>query len=574
LLGEYAQPGPVRVLLLSGDYSTARLIDELLHLTWSDVSLVTHATWDAPAAEALLDHPGCCVLLDAAPSQSDGAEDPMSLLDYVRMSAPDAPIVLLCADEDEDLTLNAVRQGAQDCLIKSELEPVLLRRALVRAIERKRAEAKLAHQALHDQLTGLPNRALFLDRLSVALERSRRSGAPLAVLFLDFDNFKEINDSRGHAAGDHVLATLGERLSGLLRPMDTVARFGGDEFTFLFEGFTSEREVVLIADRICQAASRPVEVDGVPLTVTVSVGIALVGDPAVTPDTIIREADAAMYRAKDQGRSRFELFDEDSRRRANERIELEAEIRHALDRSELRVHYQPYVILHGLDAVAGIEALVRWQHPRRGLLAAAEFMTLAEAVGLTVPIGRYVVAEGLAQLSKWLTHKPEMTLSLNISPRQLHDPALPALLGESLRVSELDPAAIYLETAESGLAEDPDASIAALQALKAIGVRITIDDFGVGALPISRLRELPVDAVKIHESFVVGLGADSENAAMAGALIELGHALGLDVIAKGIEADTQLEQLRELGCDAVQGHAIGRPVDPAQFEAALLANVA
>ena len=278
--------------------------------------LVTHATWDASAAEALLDHPGCCVLLEVPPgSQSHAVEESMSLLDYVRMSAPEAPIVLLFSDHDDQLTTRAVRQGAQDCLIKSELEPLGLRRALIHAIERKRAEARLAHQALHDQLTGLPNRALFLDRLGLALERSRRSGSPLAVLFLDFDNFKRINDSRGHAAGDRVLATLGERLSSLLRPMDTVARFGGDEFTFLFEGIGSEHEVVLIADRICQAAGLAIELGGTETRVTVSVGVALVSDPAVSPEAIIREADAAMYRAKERGRSRFELFDEDSRRR-------------------------------------------------------------------------------------------------------------------------------------------------------------------------------------------------------------------------------------------------------------------
>ncbi|MBV9607232.1 MAG: EAL domain-containing protein [Solirubrobacterales bacterium] len=569
---------PMRVLLLSGDYRTARQIDEVLRATWSDVHLVTHATWDAAAAEALLDHPGCCVLLDAVPAREGTptavGEDPMSLLEYVRMSAPDAPIVLLCPEDDEDLTRGAVRLGAQDCLIKSELEPVLLRRALIRAVERKRAEAQLAHQAMHDQLTGLPNRALFLDRLGVALERSRRSGAPLAVLFLDFDNFKEINDTRGHAAGDHVLATLGERLSGLMRPTDTVARFGGDEFTFLFEGLTSEREVVLIADRICQAAGRAVEVDGVQLTVTVSVGIALVNDPTVTPDTIIREADAAMYRAKDRGRSRFELFDEESRRRANQRIELESEIRQALERGELRVHYQPHLILHGTEVISGVEALLRWQHPTRGLLSAAEFMPLAEDLGVSVPIGRFVLAEGLAQLSRWRVRKPEMTLSLNISQRQLRDPALPELLGEQLRAGELDPAAIYLESSETGLAEDPDSAIRALHALKAVGVRLTIDDFGVGALSILRLRELPVDAVKIHESFVAGLGADPENAAMLGALVELGHALGLDVIAEGVESEAQLEQLRELGCDAVQGYAIGRPVSDDQLEALLVAGVA
>jgi diguanylate cyclase (GGDEF)-like protein len=566
----------VRVLLLSSDFRTARLIDEVLHATWRDVHLLTHATWDAAAAEALLDHPGCCVLLDTAVSatEPDPADDPLSLLEYVRMSAPDAPIVLLCSDEDEDLTLQAVRQGAQDCLVKSELEPLLLRRALIRAIERKRAETQLAHQALHDQLTGLPNRALFLDRLGLALERSRRSGAPLAVLFLDFDNFKEVNDTRGHAAGDRVLSVLGERLSGLMRPMDTVARFGGDEFTFLFEGLTSEREVVLIADRICQAAGRPLDLDGVPLTVTVSVGIAMVNDPTVAPDTIIREADAAMYRAKDRGRSRYELFDEDLRRRANQRIELEAAIREAVERGELRVHYQPHVILHGMDVVNGVEALVRWQHPTRGLLAAGDFMPMADELGLAVPIGRFVLQQALAQLSKWRARKPEMTLSLNISAGQLRDPALPLLLIESVRGGELDPAAIYLELSERGLAEDPDSAIRALHALRETGVRITIDDFGVGALSLARLTQMPVDALKIHESFVAGLGASTENASLLSALVELGHALGLDVIAEGVETEAQLEQLRELGCDAVQGYAIGRPVSEDELEAVLVAEVA
>jgi diguanylate cyclase (GGDEF)-like protein len=576
LLGDCVHAGPMRVLLLSSDYRTARLIDELLHATWSEVHLVTHATWDSAAAEALLDHPGCCVLLDAvvhAP-ETDAADDPMSLLEYVRMSAPDAPIVLLCSDEDEDLTLRAVRLGAQDCLIKSELEPVLLRRALVRAIERKRAEAQLAHQAMHDQLTGLPNRALFLDRLGLALERSRRSGAPLAVLFLDFDNFKEINDTRGHAAGDRVLSVLGERLGGLLRPMDTIARFGGDEFTFLFEGFTSEREVVLIADRICQAAGRPLEVDGVQLTASVSVGIAMAGDPTVSPDAIIREADAAMYRAKDRGRSRFELFDEDSRLRSTERIELESAIRQAVERGELRVHYQPQVILHGMNVTGGLEALVRWEHPTRGLLTAGEFMPLADDLGLSVPIGRFVLEQALVQLSKWRARKPEMTLSLNISALQLRDPALPIMLSESVRAGELDPAAIYLELSESELAEDPDGAVRALQAVKETGVRITIDDFGVGALSLARLTQFPVDALKIHESFVAGLGGDPENATLLGALIELGHALGLDVIAEGVETEAQLEQLREVGCDAVQGYVIGRPVSEEQLDAVLVAEVA
>ena len=299
--------GPARVLLVSGDFRTARWIDELLHAAWSRVQVLVHAEWDAAAAQAIVDHPSCAVLFDVRP---DAHDDAMHLLGCVRLSAPAAPVLLLCDgdDDDDELGLAAVKAGAQDCLVKSELQPALLRRAVIHAIERKRAEAKLAHQALHDPLTGLANRLLFLDRLGVALERARRSHTQLAVMFLDFDNFKEINDTLGHAVGDRLLTALGQRLSSLLRPMDTVARFGGDEFTFLFEDLTSEREVMVIADRVCHAASLPIEIDGCELTVTASIGIAMVADPAAAPEMIIREADAAMYRAKERGGSRFELL--------------------------------------------------------------------------------------------------------------------------------------------------------------------------------------------------------------------------------------------------------------------------
>ena len=565
---EPVHTGPIRVLLLSGDYRTARTIEQLLHATWSRVQLITHATYDAAAAEALLDHPGCCVLLDAH------TENDENLLEYVRMSAPEAPIVVLTETHDGALAVRAIQAGAQDCLVTAELNATLLRRALTHAIERKRAEYQLVHQALHDALTGLPNRALSPHRLKPALARPRRSGAPLAVLFLDFDNFKQINDSRGHAAGDRLLATLGERLSGLLRPMDTIARFGGDEFTFLFEGFTSEREVVLIADRICQAAALPIDVAGVQLKVTVSVGIALLADPDVTPETIIREADAAMYRAKERGRSRYELFDEESRRRAMERIELEAAIRQAVEQGELRVHYQPSLLLHALGEVSGVEALVRWQHPRRGLIAAREFMPLAADIGLVVPIGRFVLEQSLTQLARWRARKPGMTISLNVSSAQLLDPALPSSLIDAIRAGELDPAAVCLEVAERELAEDPDAAISALEKLKATGVRIAIDDFGTGYSPLATLRELPIDALTTDPRFIAGLGAAAEDAAVVAALVELGHALGLDVVAEGVETEAQLDQLRELGCDAAQGYAIGRPVSGEQLEALLPAPVA
>ena len=567
--------GPVRVLLLSADHRTACRIEEHLHASWSDVHLVTHATWDAASTEALFDDPGCCVLLDLdGGAPPDDREDGLAVLEYVRMSAPKAAIVVLCARHDERLALSALEQGAQDCLLSTELEPRLLRRALLHAVERKRVEARLVRQALHDQLTGLPNRALFLDRLGVALERSRRSGAPPAVLFLDFDNFKQINDSFGHAAGDRLLATLAERLSTLLRPTDTVARFGGDEFAFLFEGLSTEREVVLIADRICDAVRLPVDLEGVRACVTASIGIAIVTDPTVAPEAIIREADAAMYWAKERGRSRYELFDEDSRRRARDRIDSEAAIRQAVERCELRVHYQPSLLLHDLSEVASVEALVRWQHPRRGLIAAREFMPLANDIGLVIPIGRFVLEQGLAQLVRWRARKPDMTLSLNISSAQLRDPALPSGVGQALQDRGLDPTAVCLEVAQRDLAEDPGSAITALESLKAVGVRIAIDDFGAGVWPLAKLRELPIDTLKLHSSFVADLDRSPRAASLLAALLELGHALGLEVVAKGVETEAQLAQLRELSCDAVQGYALMHPVTEDQVHDMLLAEVA
>jgi diguanylate cyclase (GGDEF)-like protein len=570
-LGDSVHAGPIRVLLLSRDFGTARVIDEQLRAIWSRVHVATHPEWDAAAAQALVDYPTCCVLLDVPP---DGQVDTLNLLEYVRLSAPDAPIVILTDTEDEALAVSAVQAGAQDCLAKCRLAPTLLRRTLVHAIERKRAEAELAHLALHDQLTGLPNRALFLDRLGVALERSRRSGSQLAVMFLDFDNFKEINDSRGHAVGDRLLAALGGRLSTHLRPMDTVARFGGDEFTFLFEDLTSEREVVLIADRICEAARQPIEIDGLELTVTVSVGIAMIADPTVTPETVIREADAAMYRAKEHGRSRFELFDEESRHRALARIELEAAIRRAVEQHELRVHYQQRIALQGITDVTWVDAQVHWQRPGRGPIAPAEFMTLADDTGTAVPIGRFAIEHALAQLASWRKWKPDMRLSLTVSARQLRDEDLASVVSDALRATGIDPGAICLEIPESAIGEDPDAAVAALSRLKATGVRLALSNFGSGGSSLSRLRELPIDVLKINGTFIRELGESEEDASIVVALIELGHALGLGIVADGVETQAQLEQLRELGCDAAQGQLIGAPVTGEQTEALLVAEVA
>ena len=557
---------PVRVLVVEHDARAALLLGEMLRTSWPERLVTAQTQRLGDATQELLEHGATCVLLDL----SLPASDPLISVEEIRSAAPGAAIVALTERADEEVALETIRAGAQDVLVKAELSPVALRRSVRHAIVRKRAEVHLAELALHDPLTGLPNRALFLDRLGVALDRSRRTGASVAVLFLDVDDFKDVNDKLGHAAGDVVLTELAERLRRMLRPMDTVARFGGDEFTLLFEDLASERAVVLIAERISHAATLPIRLDDSEVSVTVSIGIAVVADPSIAPETAIREADAAMYRAKELGNSRYELFDESSRQRAMERLELESALNHAVDRSELCVHYQPKVSLAGELGVTGFEALVRWQHPERGLIAPADFMALAEETGAVLRIGEFVVREALREISRWRQFKPDITVSVNLSARQLEDVGLVAMLAGAMRGADVDPCALCVEVTESSITRNPDTAIPILERLKTIGVQIAIDDFGTGSSSLTDLKRLPIDALKIHESFVGALGSDPEDTSIIAAVVNLGHALGLDVAAEGVETDAQLAELRLLGCDGAQGFLLGRPV-PGEDVHALLA---
>ncbi|HEY8763641.1 MAG TPA: EAL domain-containing protein [Solirubrobacteraceae bacterium] len=563
------EPGttePVRVLVVEHDARAALLLGEMLRTSWPERVVIAQTQRLGDATQELLEHGATCVLLDL----SLPASDPLTSVDEIRSAAPGAAIVALAERADEEVALETIRAGAQDVLVKAELSPVALRRSVRYAIVRKRSEVHLAELALHDPLTGLPNRALFLDRLGVALDRSRRTSASVAVLFLDVDDFKDVNDKLGHAAGDVVLTELADRLRRMLRPMDTVARFGGDEFTLLFEDLASEREVVLIAERISHAATLPITLDDGEASITVSIGIAMVADPSIAPETAIREADAAMYRAKELGPSRYELSDETSRLRAMERLELESALNHAVDRSELRVHYQPKVSLSGELGVTGFEALVRWQHPERGLIAPAEFMPLAEETGAVLRIGEYVVGEALREISRWRQFKPGITVSVNLSARQLEDTSLAGMLAGAMHGADVDPGALCVEVTESSVMRNPEAAIRTLARLKTIGVQIAIDDFGTGSSSLTDLKRLPIDALKIHESFVGAIGGHPEDASIIGAVVDLGHALGLDVAAEGVETDAQLAELRSLGCDDAQGFLLGRPV-PAEDVHALLA---
>ena len=555
---------PMRILLVEDDSRTALLIGEMLRVACTGRLVLTQTESVDQAVRELADHRVSCVLLDLSVTSQDVPET----MQQLQAAAPATAILVLAEREDERAAV-ALGAGAQDHLVKTSLSPAALARAIRHGAERKQAEARLAELALRDPLTQLPNRALFLDRLGVALDRARRSsGTSTAVFFLDVDGFKTINDTLGHGAGDRVLATLAQRLRGMLRPMDTIARFGGDEFTLLFENLSGEREIVLIAERISRLAGLPIPLDEGEASVSVSIGISTVVDPTTPAETVLRESDAAMYRAKERGGARFELFDELSRLHATERMELEAALGRALERSELRVHYQPKVSLRDGLGVIGFEALVRWEHPERGLLGPEDFLPLAEETGSAGSISEFVLEEALAQISQWQRLKPGIMVSVNLSLRQLQDPDFATVLAAQIRATGIDPEALCVEVSEGEVTRNAEGAIRALANLKSVGVKIAIDDYGTGSASLSDLKRLPADALKIHQSFVDGLEDDGEMSVL-GAVVNLGHALGLSVIAEGVETDLQLAQLRRLGCDRAQGYLLGAPV-PGEAVGAML----
>jgi diguanylate cyclase (GGDEF)-like protein len=550
----YGPGKPARILLVEDDARAALELGEMLRSVWSRGLVVSHTRHLGDAVQELADHGATCVLLDL---REQPALDALALLTD---ASPATPIVVVADGDEEDAGFAAVRAGAQDYLVRSELSAPRLARAVSYAVERKRSEAALALQALHDPLTALPNRALFLDRLRGALDRSRRAGGPVVVLFLDVDGFKEINDTLGHGAGDRVLNVLAERFRGMLRPMDTVARFGGDEFTFLFEGLESEGEAALVAQRISQSAGVPFTLGGQQRAVSISIGVYIVTDPEEEIDDVIRQADTAMYRAKESGGARFEVFEDVMARLPGPRTHLERELRRAVERAQLRVHYQPRVSFNDETGLEGFEALVRWEHPELGLMEPVEFMSIAEETGLIIPIGKWVIAQALDQVERWRKSRPGVTISVNLSARQLSDPHLVEYLAAAIRDGGHDPGVLCLEVAEGALEAAPELAVRQLAALNELGITLAIDDFGTGTSSSIMLSELPVHILKIDTTLVSQLGRADGDVDSVSDAVEVGHALGLTVIAEGVETDAQLAQLRRLGCDGAQGFLFSQPM--------------
>ncbi len=545
----------LRVLTIEDNPGDARLVRAMLSEAAPREVVVDVAPRLATGMRELLAGDFDCVLLDLSLPDADGLDG----LAQLRTVGGDVPVVVLSGRADEALAMRAVQEGAQDYRVKGEVDGRLLYRSITYAIERKRAEVELAHQALHDQLTLLPNRALFLDRLGQALTRLGRRSSALAVIFCDLDRFKVVNDSLGHDAGDRLLVDVAARLSGVLRAGDTAARFGGDEFVILCEDIAGEQHAIEVAERLAESLRAPFTLGSEEVFVHVSMGIALASDDDARPEALIRDADAAMYRAKDRGGGLYEVFDDDMRARAVHRLQVEHALHRAIDRGELEVHYQPQVQM-ATGALCGVEALVRWRHPERGLLAPDQFIPAAEETGIIHALGLHVLEVACLQAARWQAGGPAgVEMSVNLSPRQCLHPELVPMVAEVLASTGADPSLLCLEVTETAVMEDLTAMGGVLEALKALGLTLAIDDFGTGYSSLRALQRLPFDVVKIDRSFVDGLHRSDQEAAIVAAVISLSHALGKRTVAEGVEEVAQVERLRGLGCDVGQGYHYARP---------------
>lgn len=552
----------LRVLLIDEDQGGgARLQDELDRVE-DFHCIVDHCASLSDATQQLSLRDPDVVLLHLDLSQSDGLET----VERIRSSNLDLPLVVLTNADDVTVELAIIQSGAQDILSQDMFDGRLCARAIRHSIERKRTEAQLAYMARHDQLTGLVNRSLFHDYVDQALSRTSRSDRIMALLYLDLDRFKRINDSLGTAAGDMLLEKAADRLKGCVRAGDTVGRLGGDEFAVLLEGLRNTRDVARVAEKVLEVMSVPYNLGTDPLSVTPSIGVVMSGDDHGDSSMLTKSADTAMRRAKDGGGNNFCFFTPEMQASMASRISMERELRSAVRQQQLVLHYQPQVELSN-GQTTGMEALVRWRRGTDGqLVPPNQFIPIAEETGLIEAIGEWVIEEACRQTASWTRDGMQpLCVSVNLSVRQLRPGRLAQLVQAALEKSGLPAEQLELEVTESLLMEDVDAARIALTQLKELGVRISVDDFGTGYSSMNYLKRFPIDTLKIDQTFVREIPSDPDDTAITAAIIALGHALRLDVVAEGVETTPQLDFLQSEGCDRAQGFLLSKPKDATDF---------
>ena len=491
-----------------------------------------------------------------------------------------APIILLTGEGDHETDLKAMKAGAADYLVKGEISAPLLERSIRYAIERKRTEERIYHMAFYDSLTELPNRILFQDRLRLAIANAERYKHMSAVLFLDIDNFKRINDTFGHFLGDRLLKEVAGRLSSIMRKCDSVmrdapdlfARLGGDEFTVLLNVISDLEDAAKVATRINETISMPFNLDGYEIFITSSIGIAIYPLDGEEIDSLLKNADAAMYHAKGHGKNNYQYYKQYMNAAAFERLTLENDLRRALERNEFLLYYQPLVDVN-TGAMTGLEALIRWQHPDRGIVPPSEFIPLAEETGLILPISEWVLKTACEQSKTWQAegHKP-VPVSVNLSSQQFDQKDFIKTLSGILNDWGVRPRDLILEITEGTILQNTKTAFASLHALTEMGLLLVIDDFGTGYSSLSYLKRFPIHAIKIDRSFVKEISADSDNAAIAMAIISMAHSLRLKVVAEGVESEEQLAFLCRQRCDEAQGYLFSHPLPPGEISKLLQAE--
>ncbi len=552
-----------KILLIEDNEGDIRLLQELLMATHRDKFLVEPVRTLQEGMEKLESPEGGyeAVLADLSLPDSDD----VNIVSVIQSYQPQMPIIVLTGRDSDELAIRVMQMGAQDYLVKGQGDGHLICRAIGYAIERKKSEQRLIGLTQYDSLTGLANRTLFRKQLNHALIRADKSKYPVALIFIDLDRFKNINDAFGYDAGDQLLKQVGQRLSTCTSDGDTIARLGGDQFTIVLEGTTSIDDGALMARKIIKIMIKPFDLEGQEVFVTPSIGITIYPHDGTEEHNLMGNADTAMCRAKELGRNGYQFYTGDMNVRAMERFTLETKLRRALDNNEFNLYYQPKINIETGD-ITGVEALIRWQHPTLGLVPPIKFIPIAEETGLIEPIGSWVIYEACSQNAKWQSqgYKP-IRIAVNLSVRQFSRVDVTATILAALNHAGLGSEYLEVEITESMLMADTEKSKNILTTLKEHGIHISIDDFGTGYSSLNYLKHFKIDTLKIDQSFIHDIIEDPDAASMIIAIIAMGHSLRMRVVAEGVETIEQLNFLAEHGCNEVQGYYYNKPLSATEF---------